>query len=463
MDSTVTLLGDAPLEALVSEDDRLPVAGTLLRALHSLDPASCIAVYGPWGSGKTSLLRGVYHAWSEGPKVWFDPWLYERRDDVLTPLVACTVKQLEDRLKGGDRLKEIKRLGLAVAKTTLSLVARFGVGFAFGGALGKELEGLKSLTTLKAEDVERYFEKVREFYDEVEEVRRNFWKLVDRAVEPGERLVVFLDDLDRCQPDVALGLIEGVKLLLCGLPGVGPGDDAGRPPVQFVFALDRQIVGEAIRQKFPGSSLYTGESYLEKIFDLSLEVPRASDGDRWQMLRRAFDVKAVEQLPRALRNAFGDVDEVVLKTLAPEIFGNPRALKRTINRLLLLVETGEWEMFIRDDRAKAGDVKRKIVMLVAGAERFRTFRHFVYSATDEEVAVLIRTAHGQATTTVREAGAVGAIAATPGLAQYLTALGLTVPHADTADKVRKLVRPNKAAHIPLNLGDIDALLRSVGL
>ena len=62
---------------------------TLQKALATIPPPACVALYGPWGAGKTTMLLGAFDAIGSeggppGRAMWFDPWPYERKDDVVT-------------------------------------------------------------------------------------------------------------------------------------------------------------------------------------------------------------------------------------------------------------------------------------------------------------------------------------------------------------------------------------------
>ena len=436
------LLKDAPIVGAipVGADDpfgRRQALETVVTALDAMPTPSCVALYGPWGSGKTSLLRGVQAEWEglagQGRVVWFEPWLYERRDDVLTPLLHAMVTEAERKSK--RKRAGLRRMAVGIAKTTLSFVARFGMAAAFGGAIWEELKGLDGVKNLKVEDAEKHFETIHTWFDEVQAVKRDFRALVDavlRDKDPDARVLVLLDDLDRCQPDNAVGLIEGVKLLLCGCEDTR---------ASFVFALDRQVVGESIRRRYRGSTLYTGETYLEKIFDLSLEVPPVCHRDRKEIIGVWLTEGGAEPMKERLDETFEGLESIAA-VLSEPVFDNPRVIKRALNRLLLLVS----------DEGRAGRVKalgasdrKRLLTWVAGSERFRTFRHFVKTATDDELSGLFGGRESSATT--RE------LLDTPGLRAYLDLLAAPAPSE---------FRASDGGGRP-TFGDLDSLLATAGL
>jgi len=86
-----------------------------------------------------------------------------------------------------------------------------------------------------------------------------FSRLVTEAFD-GAAPVILIDDLDRCSPDGAVALLDGIRLLVTGGPELR---------CNFVVALDRGVIAARSVAKFQGISGYDGNRYLEKIFPVS--------------------------------------------------------------------------------------------------------------------------------------------------------------------------------------------------
>ena len=93
------LLSDLPLGEKSAggnplEEDRLafaPTARILARAaLYAAGPL-CIGIYGPWGSGKSSLLRLIQAVLEAAPEkpvcVRFNAWKKDREKNLIMPLL----------------------------------------------------------------------------------------------------------------------------------------------------------------------------------------------------------------------------------------------------------------------------------------------------------------------------------------------------------------------------------------
>lgn len=85
--------------------------------------------------------------------------------------------------------------------------------------------------------------------------------------EHGDRLVVFIDELDRCKPDFAVRFLERIKHYLML-------DDR----VIFVFSINREQLEETIKHLYGYG--FDSHRYLDRFFDLNIELP-AADVDKF--------------------------------------------------------------------------------------------------------------------------------------------------------------------------------------
>jgi hypothetical protein len=447
------------LRDLHATDDLLgrnSALATLNHAIKHVVPPACIALYGSWGAGKTSLLRLAekQKAWSSKPEmaraIWFDTWEHDQRGDVVSPLLWTIAGKAREWNKGGNMENKILRAAASVGKLALSLTAR--AGLAWLGAKGKNTS-LEKMSEWKLEDIKKYFDDSKAFHNEVEEAKAQFKELVTLALgktDPDSRLVVFLDDLDRCLPDSVVTLLEAIKLFLCS-----GNHDA---PVVFVFGLDRTIVGEAIARRYPGSSLYTGESYLEKIFDVSLEVPPVSVNDLGKFLEKQWETTKLDEDLSFVGGAAA-LKEVLLLPA----FANPRVIKRCLNRLLLLKAapgaadaTTALLKGVREDQGR-------LLLWAAGAERFRGFRYAFMEASSAEIKGFHATCMGNADVTQARLGdGLRRVIGTPSFLEfYFRLVGKSANH-EQVDMLRIRSDQNSKIGRP-TFGDIDAHLRSYGV
>ncbi len=313
-----------------------------------------IGVFGRWGSGKTSLMQLIQQQVDDkGYKtVWFNAWKYERealamwRVLILRTLDALRPRDDEGRLYTPDELpdptqktllKELDHLEQSVYQTVeWSELGKWTVDWA--KALEGTVEGAAELAlslvpgagplvgllrqarnTVKGEEVaplsEAFQREVREFRREqlrsVEQFITTFEQTIStHLLKRGERLVLFVDDLDRCLPERTVEVLEAIKLFL-DVPGC-----------IFVLGVDPAKVQEGIRLRYEGSlSAEEGADYLQKIIQVPFILPDIDPQDM-----RHF----VESLP------INFPDRNCVDVFALGIAPNPRQIKRTINIYTLL-------------------------------------------------------------------------------------------------------------------------------
>ncbi len=147
-----------------------------------------------------------------------------------------------------------------------------------------------------------------------------------------KRVVIFIDNLDRCLPDQVVDLIEDISAHFYSKNCI------------FVLAMDKQHVISAIEQKYPG---FQGIQYLEKIVQFGLSMPkpylRQKEGvlswGAYHFMRRYDEAKGHEQELKSLdgRDKFHtELTSTVSQLFTQGILSNPRRAERMIFKLVLL-------------------------------------------------------------------------------------------------------------------------------
>ena len=272
------------LKGVVTNDKNLPIT---------------VGLYGDWGSGKSSILKILEEDLKKDENtvvVYFDGWSFESFDDAKMALIQGIVEALEKEkrfwAKVGDKKDDLKTAfknlrksinWMRVLKVTASTVIPVATTAATGGAsliiplllnafnenkgnLEDLLTGEKAEKFLKdaihAEEDEKKYEAVREF-------RKDFEELIKKSKQG--RIVVLIDDLDRCLPRHIIENLEAIKLFL------------NVPKTAFVIAADRFIVSNAIKNEYKEIIAAAsedrpnlGDSYMEKFIQLPYNIPALS-------------------------------------------------------------------------------------------------------------------------------------------------------------------------------------------
>ena len=277
-----------------SEDrlERSQYAKALARLAVTCKTPLVIGIYGTWGVGKTSLMQLIEHQIDNTKAlcVWFDPWQHQFDENPVVALAHTLVANL--------KLEKLKEEG----KKLLSVISI---------ALGSRF--LKAATGLTVRDVRELgdlYEKERfQIREDRVRLREHFERLVQGVKQQesdSKRLILFIDDLDRCMPDEVLKLLEALKLYL-NIEGC-----------VYFLGVDRDTLEQSINHRYKDVQIQ-GVDYLDKIVQLPFTVPLIEP----QLMGSFVDSLLSEEV------------QSCRELLVEGIGDNPRQVKRFINTLAL--------------------------------------------------------------------------------------------------------------------------------
>ena len=226
--------------------ERKVVADKLTRVIGGEPGPLTISVHGPWGTGKTFLLkRWRQQLGNDGFEcIYFNAWSDDFHGE---PLVAM-IGQLAESL-AGEEYEEIIAL---IKKSVIPLI-----GYAADLSIGVPIsDGIKKLHDAVTD------KKMDDYYKQAATKRALREKLEDMAREvktaTGKPLVFIIDELDRCRPTFAVELLERVKHIF------------DIPNIIFVFGVNRAELCKAVKSVYGDID---SDTYLRRFFDLSFVLP----------------------------------------------------------------------------------------------------------------------------------------------------------------------------------------------
>lgn len=345
----MTILSD---HAVTTEDDflslesRLSVVLDILRHRHTCCPIA-IAIYGDWGTGKTSAMRWLevqLNRWNKKnstdrdahPRVypvWFDPWKYHSREAVWRGIVAEVILSLF-RVSKLDR----QNFGIRITEAAKKFGAFLGKGFLHALAnteLTLKAEA-KTPAAKVAPEVKFSGEMFRDIYSEFEksnhpekahlnQFEESLKQWVKDFLTQDERLAIFIDDLDRCLPEVTLEVLEAIKLYL------------NIPQIMFVAGLDRAVVNSVVIKHYDthGLGKEKARQYLDKIFQVEIQIPPSE-----QQMEKFLNsqILALDKLTNGYweSNLQESHRQALMQAIQRLAKHNPRETKRLLNSSLLL-------------------------------------------------------------------------------------------------------------------------------
>ncbi|CAN5424409.1 hypothetical protein BH09ACT4_BH09ACT4_00520 [soil metagenome] len=262
-----------------------------------------LGLYGAWGSGKSSLLAAIARDLKKDEDILvveFDAWRYERTEHIVIPLLHAVAKTATKRKPFRKVAEQLGHVLVSMVKGITLSAKIFDIGLEFSGndAVGE----YQAPTTTPLDEA---------FSRPIDELKR-----IPDTLGSG-RIVVLVDDLDRCSPDRVVGMLEAINLVM---------DVSG---FIFVLALDYEVLVEAVQARYKFTDPKSSHAFIEKMVQLPFRVPPLQIGD--EVALRAI----VPDWTGFVSGHSEIVDQLVgVSTLA--LSGNPRQVKRLVNHVLLL-------------------------------------------------------------------------------------------------------------------------------
>lgn len=381
------------------------IAKTIVSIIKESKESVSIGVHGDWGAGKSSILAMVEDEVAESVQlksdnsfkaacIRFNGWQHQGFEDSKIALMSAIVSQLiklaeKHPVKEGIRkVKDIaknlwKNINwLSVAKKVGAVSFSLAMGTVPITILTNALDMLKGHADSQ-EDVEAAISTIEEYIKkaavsedtstlkEFNEFRKNFKEILKEAEI--DKLVVIIDDLDRCLPAVAIETLEAVRMFMF------------MEETAFVIGADEIMIRYAVKKHFPDMEREKGidigndfaSKYLEKLIQVPFRIPVLGSvesqlytmllliGSKTDIPKKKYEELvglSLEKLKKPwditpfniteIQNALGldnfklATDETLIAIqISPILYqysrGNPRVIKRFINMLLLRYAVAE--------------------------------------------------------------------------------------------------------------------------
>ena len=339
-----------------------------------------IGIFGNWGAGKSSLLNLIEQQIE--PDEWivikFDAWLYQGFDDARTALLETIANHLIQAAKDEETILK-KSQNLLVRINGLRLAgflaegAALAAGFPTFGLVSKifgtaqnALDGIQDETESKqvVEIGKEIVDSGRKLINpkkqqtppqQIDEFRKEYGEILQSL---GKKLVIVIDNLDRCLPANAIQTLEAIRLFLF------------LNRTAFIIAADEEMIRHSVAEHYKDLSYRHQIDYLDKLIQIPVLVPKAGvleiraylymlyaihqklSTEKLANLRQFLEThlqqswqdqslnpeqvaKTIEEQDnRALLSDFERANRIApLLANSPNIHGNPRIVKRILNTI----------------------------------------------------------------------------------------------------------------------------------
>lgn len=259
-------------------DDKIgrnPKVFKFISLINRINSSCSISLDGSWGSGKTIFVKQV--------KMVLDALnQYKAKSDFTNQqeeAVKTVFTRLTDKNTSIDSIKphvcvyydawENDSDTDPLISLVHGIVKDFSCGYKFEHApdLGKVAASLAMgfSSAITNVDVHQIFEDCHftndlEEFEKTKELEQTISEMLDSLLpEHGDRLIIFIDELDRCKPTFAVKLLERVKHYFTN------------EKITFVFSTNVKELSNTIKNLY--GSNFNADRYLDKFFDLRLSLP----------------------------------------------------------------------------------------------------------------------------------------------------------------------------------------------
>ncbi len=303
------LLPNLPIKDLTSETDYLGIIdkGNLIKLFlesntEEFSEIKMFALYGEWGSGKSTLMKYLQkELMGSFNTFFFEAWEFESDSNLSFSLLEFLIK-------------EGKSVADDVSGEILNVAEKLLRGFTKSVKLsipGLSIDGKQIVEALESEKEKTFLELKEEF-----KIEFIGWEDLMTKGENSDYNIVFIDDLDRCEPENVLNLLSAIKLFF----------NYGKKTI-FFFGIDKKAVKEAVKTKY--GEVVKANEYLEKIFDISFSMPR--ENEILKLVRNYFPSSSIRQ--KEIEDNWDDAITIFFKEIK---FNNPRRIKKVLNKYHLL-------------------------------------------------------------------------------------------------------------------------------
>ncbi len=273
-----------------------------VKATTGNEGAFTVGIFGSWGSGKTTLMRCIERKFESHTEnfgvqefeshlhnfdktnfktIWFNPWKYDDTHGIRNALIQTILREMAEDSQRAIVKEKCNNLATRYNASQCFLhIGEHLAGVAFQSQMWgiNPIEIIKGFTNPggKARTNPEQNEVDTDPYLFINSFEAQFREVVKEYVGENGRLVIFIDDLDRCLPENALTVLESLKLYL---------DNAN---CVFFIGLDKRVIEQAVKQRYKDLNV-TGKEYIEKMIQLNLFLPEKNSNQVTQVLQNELN------------------------------------------------------------------------------------------------------------------------------------------------------------------------------
>ena len=295
-------------------------SNAIVNIVRNSHPKFTIGIFGDWGAGKTTLINSVDKALQTDKdliRIKLEVWRYKREQFPLVSLLKSIAYSLPTEKQFEELKQKLETSAINFLKKTpdilTSIISKYAseedeISHEMLESFKKELNSkIQLIAELDRDTV--YFDGFEEIKKEIKNLRLN---------NPAFRIIVFVDDLDKCSPKKALEILELIRVFH---------DIEG---FVYIIGISHDMIIKLSNIENNETS-NDGEHYIKKLIQIPITLPKWSNQDI---------VNLVKDLVKKgmIHDKFKEVVDKNIELISVAIDNNPREIKRFLNNFFVAHE-----------------------------------------------------------------------------------------------------------------------------
>ena len=282
-------------------------------------PKFTIGIFGEWGIGKTTLINSVDTALqTDGNliRVRFEAWRYTQEQFPLVSLLKNIAYALPAERQFEVLKQKLVTSSINFLKNTPEILTSVISKFA-----SEEDEISQETFDLFKKELNSKIQLIAEldkdtvYFDGFDEIKNEIKNL--HLVNPSFRIIVFVDDLDKCSPKKVHEILEIIRIFQ---------DVEG---FIYILGISDDMINKLGEMGNRGKN--NGDHYIKNLIQIHISLPKWSNQDIVKLVRD-FIKKGM------IHDKLKDVVDKNIELISLAIENNPREIKRFLNNFIVCYE-----------------------------------------------------------------------------------------------------------------------------
>jgi uncharacterized protein YjbI with pentapeptide repeats len=283
-------------------------------------PKFTMGIFGDWGAGKTTLINSIDKALQTEKDliiVRLEAWRYKREQFALVSMLKTIAYALPAEKQFEDLRQKLETSAINFLKKTPDILTSIITKY-----VSEEDEISQEMFDSFKKEFNSKIQLIAEldrdavYFDGFEEIRKEIKNL--RLDNPAFRIIVFVDDLDKCSPKKALEILEFIRVFH---------DIEG---FIYIIGISQDMMVKLSDIENNETSI-EGEHYIKNLIQVPITLPKWSNQDIVKLVRD-FIKKGM------IHERFKEVVDKNIELISVAVDNNPREIKRFLNNFIVAYE-----------------------------------------------------------------------------------------------------------------------------